>query len=147
MKHIILLPLGLVLALLSCSKEEEEGNEGFKQEIVYSDDLKGEWQWVESGGGFFPVGVDPISTPLSTGRTESVIISSDSIFFLIDNKLYNKYPYQLVRGIPVCLNDSVDFIKIDTTTWNAQDYKVQHDSLWLIPICIADAGYKLYRRN
>ena len=144
MKHVFLFSC-LLAAMLSCSKEEEE----FKQEnvcsddTIYSDDLKGEWHWVESGGGLDGL----ISTPLSIGRQESLKISEDTMFYFINSILDEKKPYNLIRDIPVCNSDSMDFIQFDTTSWSAQQFTILRNKLQITDICIADGGYKSYCRN
>ena len=135
------------LALAGCSDWVPDFNLNHENvcsgDTIYSNDLKGEWYWLETGGGLNLI----TYTPSSTGRPESLIISEDTIFYFINNVLDEKKPYKLIIDIPACENDSMEFIQFDTTSWTEQQFSILHNRLVIKYICIADGGSKLYCRK
>jgi len=128
----------LFMALFACSKEEA-GSVGPTK--IFSDDLKGEWQWVESGGGFS----GQLHKP-SPGNQQSILITKDSIFYFTNDALDRKYKYHLSRDTVPCLNDSVSIMDFDPSSFPL-NYTLRQDSLWFGGICIVDFGYSLYSRK
>jgi len=80
MKKLILLLLPL---LLSCSSNKNAGSKPPK--------IIGNWQWLETTGGF--AGIK--KTPESTNQIKNLQITKDSIFYYDNGELTSSQPYKL----------------------------------------------------
>ena len=80
-KRILFISI-LLLAVISCSKKEDD----ISSSSAYSDDIKGVWEWIESGGGFS----GKKNTPQEAGYTSNMNITKDSIYIYYDDTYHKR---------------------------------------------------------
>ena len=128
----------MVLIFFGCSKEEET-----TPAKIYSDDIVGEWDWVESwspwGGGW---------TPSSCTCWASLTFTSDSVFSYSDQQINpSRRKYRLIRTYDVISKDSVDGIIYNSNVTAFVAYRIKQDTLITWTINATDGGWSEHVRK
>ena len=89
----------LILAVLTinCSNDDENN---------ITEQLIGEWEWIESSGGI----QGETTNPEITGENRTLEISSDKIKYFTDGILTIEINYHLEKGISILSKENVDLM-------------------------------------
>jgi hypothetical protein len=107
--------IALVTINLSCHKEEQ---------IIYSSDLIGEWEWLSTCGGFS----GGCGTPQTTNSTAKIIFSQDSVIYNFQNNAFVSSNEFSILRTPV--DYTFGLLLIDSRHYL---YSIIHDTLNFMP--------------
>ncbi|WP_159023588.1 hypothetical protein [Formosa sp. L2A11] len=96
MKKIIFLSL-ITLIFSSCSESDD---------IIYTSEITGDWQWQSASGGLAGI----TETPESTGESRTLVISADSIASYQNQVLNFKTAYTLENRTSELFNDTQEML-------------------------------------
>ena len=120
MKIKSLLFLLLILIITACSDNDDmdQPQEADPEPTEAQSELVGEWQWIQSSGGFAGEVIDPSTT----GTNECINIEEDKMIFIADGVVQAEIEYTLEMGTTIHSLDSVMVIKADGITLYGYEY-------------------------